>query len=539
MTAALEQVFDELRSAWRFRWVGLATAFVLALIGWTVVFALPDQYEAYARVFVDTRTVLKPALQGLTVDQDVDAQINYVRQSLLAGPQLEKTAVAAGVLPASVTDERQRARLLNEFGDRIGFTVTGAGNQGEDRTKAGTIYGIHYMDGSRERSLRVVTTLLNTFVQETLGGKREGSENAQKFLEAQIKDYEQRLSAAEDSLASFKKQHVGLMPSDQGGYFAQLQKEMDESKNADTALSIAMSRRDELAKQLHSDAAVYAAGSATPGVGAQGVANGGDTLSRIQEAQAKLDELLLKFTDKHPDVIAARATLEELKARRTTELANLQRGDANAVAESGVAKNPVYQSIQLELNKVDVEIAALRRELAQHQNTVAELRRRLDSAPEVEAEYQQLNRDYDVNKTEYTALLGNYQKARLGEEADTAGSVRFEIVVPPTAPVAPVWPLRRRLLGGIWFAALAIGAAAAYGLQKLRPVVSSERGLSELTSFPVLGVVGVAFPTQRRVEFRRNLWRFSAAAVVLVAAFGVALALNRSGVRLDILATTG
>jgi hypothetical protein len=204
-----------------------------------------------------------------------------------------------------------------------------------------------------------------------------------------------------------------------------------------------------------------------------------------------------------------------------------------------VAKNPVYQSIQLELNKVDVEIAALRRELAQHQNTVAELRRRLDSAPEVEAEYQQLNRDYDVNKTEYTALLGNYQKARLGEEADTAGSVRFEIVVPPTAPVAPVWPLRRRLLGAIWFAALAIGAAAAYGLQKLRPVVSSERGLSELTSFPVLGVVGVAFPTQRRVEFRRNLWRFSAAAVVLVAAFGVALALNRSGVRLDILATTG
>ncbi len=82
MTPALDHVFDEVRGAWRFRWVALITAFIVALIGWAVVFALPDRYEADARVFVDTRTALKPALQGLTIDQNVDAQINYVRQSL-------------------------------------------------------------------------------------------------------------------------------------------------------------------------------------------------------------------------------------------------------------------------------------------------------------------------------------------------------------------------------------------------------------------------------------------------------------------------
>ena len=60
----------------------------------------------------------------------------------------------------------------------------------------------------------------------------------------------------------------------------------------------------------------------------------------------------------------------------------------------------------------------------------------MNSAPQVEAEYQQLNRDYDVNKAQYTALLESYQKARLGERADNAGSVRFEVVLPPTAPVS-------------------------------------------------------------------------------------------------------
>jgi polysaccharide chain length determinant protein (PEP-CTERM system associated) len=533
MTPALDHIFDEVRGAWRFRWIALVSAFVLALIGWAVVFALPDRYQADARVFVDTSTALKPALKGLTTDQNVDSQINYVRQSLLEGPQLERIAKESGVLPDTVTDERARGKILESLSNRIVLTVLTAGNQGDERSTAGTIYSFRYVDASRARSVRVVESLLNTFVEQTLGGKREGSEHAQKFLETQIKDYEQRLSAAEDKLAAFKKKNVGLMPSDQGGYFAQLQREVDAAKKTETDLSIAMSRRDELAKQLHSDSVVSAAGSSAS-TGARGIGAGSDTLSRIQAAQARLDELLLKYTDKHPDVVAARATLEELKTRRETELESLRRGDASAVASSGAGNNPVYQSMQLELNKVDVEIAALRRELAQHQGTVAELRQRLNSAPQVEAEYQQLNRDYDVNKAQYTALLESYQKARLGERADNAGSVRFEVVLPPTSPIAPAWPKRTILLGVVWIFALGVGAALAYGLHYMKPIVSSARAISALTSFPLLGVVSIAFPTAQRKKYWRHLWRISAASACLLIALAIVLVLNWSGARLDI-----
>ncbi len=536
MKQEIEKVLDQVHGAWRFRWWALFTAFAVALIGWVLVFALPDRYLAQARVFVDTRTALKPALQGLTNEQNVDGLINYVRQSLLEGPSLERIARDTGVLPATMVDENARANILNDFSSRIALNVSSAGTQQDERSTAGTIYDFYYADPNRERALKVVKALLDRFVEDTLGGKREGSEQAQQFLAAQIKDYEQRLAAAEDRLAKFKKENVGLMPSEQGGYFAQLQTETDAEKKAETDLAIALSRREELERQLHGDEAISAAGVSASATGANGLVGGNDTLSRIQQAQARLDELRLKFTDQHPDVIAAKATLDELNQRRSAELQSLKRGDASAVASSGAGNNPVYQNIQLALNKEDVEVAALRRELAQHRTTVAELRQQLNSAPQVEAQFQQLNRDYDVNKSQYTALLESYQKARLGERADNAGSVRFEVVLPPSAAPTPVWPKRFQLLAGIFLGAIAAGAGVAYGLHLLNPVVSSVVAVNELTPVPVLGVVGFAFASVQRRQARSSLVRISTAAAVLVAAFGLAVVLSRSGVRLDVVA---
>jgi polysaccharide chain length determinant protein (PEP-CTERM system associated) len=532
MTPEIEKGLDALRGVWRFRWVGFAVASTVALLGWPSIFALPDRYQAQARVFIDTRTALKPALEGLTVDQNVDTQINFVRQALLEGPELEAIAKETGVLPASLTDERKKAALLYNFSKRVTLNVLTAGTQYEDRNAAGTIYEFLYEDAARSRALAVVDTLLNTFVERTLGGKRQGSEKAQQFLETQVKDYEQRLSLAEDKLAEFKKKNLGLMPSDQGGYFAELQKETDAAKKTEIDLSIAVSRRGELLKQLHGDQVVSAAGGAGRAAGSNNSA-GGDTLSRIQEMQAKLDELRLKYTDEHPDVIATRATLEELKKRRAAELASLRNGDAVAVATSGAGSNPVYQSMALELNKADVEIAALRQELAQHSGEVADLKRRLNSAPQVEAEYQQLNRDYNVNKAQYTALLENYQKARLGERADSAGSVRFEIVLPPTAPAMPVWPRRTKLIALIGLLAIAAGAGTAYGLHWLKPSLRSVRAINELTSFPIIGVVSGAFPTRERAKRRLDLWWFSTATCALLALLVLALLLNWAGVHIS------
>jgi polysaccharide chain length determinant protein (PEP-CTERM system associated) len=528
-----DKLMDEIQGTWRYRWLGLGVAVMLALLGWLVVFMLPDRYGARASVLVDTRTALKPALEGLAVQQDVGVELSYVRESLLTDPRLRQIAKAVGLLPTSDINPAHQDRAVAYLQKHVQLTVESADDHPQMGASGGTTYTIQFQDTDRARALSVVTLLLQTLVDETLGGKRQGAESAQQFLEAQVKDYEKRLRTAEDRLADFKSRNFGLMPSEQGGYFEQLQKETGAVEDTRTKLLMAESRRATLEKQLHGDAAVAATSTLTVANGAAG-AVGVDTVSRIAQTRAHLDELLLKYTDKHPEVIETRKTLAELERRRAAEVESLKSGDAAAAASSGASANPVYQSIQLALNKADVDIADLRTQLAEHEDKARQLRQLLHTAPQVEAEFAQLNRDYDVNKAQYTALLSTFEKARLGERADSAGSVKFEIIEPPLVSATPVWPRRIFSLAAILLASLAAGAAVANRLDRLRPLVGSASGLAAFTGVPVLTAVGSAFPERARRALHAEVLKVSAAVACLLLAFATAVVLSHNGLRLSL-----
>lgn len=528
MQELLEQAFGILRGVWRYRWTALSLAWVICAVAWAVILMMPDKYEARARVFVDPSTALKPVIQGLAIEQDVNAELNLVRQSLMSRPHLQKIIDLTGLAPAAQTPEA-RAKAVEALGERIDIvSVSPAGS--EAGSAPSKVYTISYQDTSRDRSIKVVQILLDSFMEGTLGGKRNGSLEAQAFVEGQIKEYETRLSEAEQRLAEFKKANVGMVPGDtQSDYFTRLQTEIDGVKKVQTQLGIAETRRAALQQQLRGEGPLAAGSAALNSGGRTANGQGGDdTLSRIQETQAKLDELLLRFTDKHPDVIALRQNLAELKQRRAKEIEALKRGDAGAAAVTGASANPVYQSIQLQLNQADVEIAGLKGELSDHQQKVTELRRMVDTMPQVEAEFARLNRDYNVNKTQYTALVERLEKARLGEEAEEKGSVRFEIIDPPTADFHPVAPKRTLLLLGALLVALASGGAVAYLLTTLRPVFHTARQLGDMTGATILGVVTAIRGPEKQAQMRRQYVAYSVACSALFVALVIVVIVGRT-----------
>jgi polysaccharide chain length determinant protein (PEP-CTERM system associated) len=510
MRHTLDLVLEQIRGAWRFRGTAMIVAWSICLLGWLVVLALPDTYSARARVYVDTRTRLSQVTQGIAVESNIASQAEEVRQALLGGPQLEKVARLAIPGFATATPEAQ-ADIVMRLRDRL---EVGATNDREalQQKEPADLYTITYTDRSVDGARRVVDQLLRLFLANALGGSQEGSEQAQQFLTQQIADYDKRLAAAEERLADFKREHAGLVPGSTGGdYFARLHAETDELDKDRVALTIAEQKRDELHRQLAGEMPVMGSGS---GSGRSG--GPVDTASAIRETQAHLDELLLRFTDKHPDVIAARRQLEDLKARQKSEIDAVRRGDQSAIATSGLPANPVYQGMKLQLSQIDVDVAADRQQVADQEKKISELRKLINTAPQVEAEYERLNRDYAVTHTQYQALVDRLSRARLSDKADATGVVRFEVVDPPTVDPEPVFPKRTKLIFQVLAAGLAAGLGVAYLMHQLRPVFTSPRQLTEATQLPVLGSVSMTWVERHRAAGRRAIWAYSFGAALLL-----------------------
>lgn len=253
-----------------------------------------------------------------------------------------------------------------------------------------------------------------------------------------------------------------------------------------------------------------------------------DLATRIRDTQSRIDELLLKFTEKHPDVIALRATLAELKTRQKAEMDALRKGDAGAAASMGLGANPVFQNVQVQLNQTDVDIAELRGKIAQSESRIASLKQLVNTAPEVEAEYARLNRDYDVTRTEYQALVQRLEQSRLSQQAEETGVVHFELVDPPSASFKPSFPNRPLLIIGVLLGALTAGWGLACLLHQLRPVFNSTRQLHEITGLPVLGVVSMTWLEKHRArEHHYAILYAGAGSLLLLLAGAVLLAQSR------------
>jgi len=184
------------------------------------------------------------------------------------------------------------------------------------------------------------------------------------------------------------------------------------------------------------------------------------------------------------------------------------------------------------MNRTDVQIAELRQDLAQRSGRVGELRRLVDSVPEVEAELVRLNRDYEITRSRYQELVERRETAKLSESAEKQGVVKFQIIDPPQVNFEPVAPKRIPMLLAVLVVGLGVGGALAYLLNQLRPVYQNVRVLSESTGLPVLGYVSRTLLDSQRAAMSRARVAFGAVVVMLVVVCGAVVVFSDSVVGL-------
>ena len=499
------------RSVWRQRWLVLLAAWIVSVAGWTYVTQIPDQYEAEARVHVDTQSILRPLLQGLAVEPNINQQVSLMAQTLLTRPTLEQVARATDMHLRAV-DQAQMDRVINQLAGNVGM------RGGRDN-----IYTITYTSEDPRQSFAVVQALLNVFVEGALGETRGDSEAAGRFLDEQIRVYEHRLEAAEQRLAQFRRDNVDVLPGTLGTYYQRLDAAQQDLRKAEVELREAENRRNEIQRQLASGVLEEGFGrSATPALDA-----------RIDTIQARMDELRLNFTERHPDIIAMRRTLSELEAEKESQLAMLRGGVGSGVSQV-LDDNPVYQQMRMALSTAQVDVSSRQVRVDEERRRVESLQRMVDRAPEVEAELQRLDRDYTVNRERFNTLLNRREQAAMGRSVEEGGDrVQFRVIEPARMPAAPSAPNRPMLFAAVLLLGIGTGGGLGFLVSELRPVFHNRRDLNAATGLPVLGTVSFVRNAQQRVADRTEWLLFSLFSGLLVLAFGGVVALG--GVHLPIL----
>ena len=504
MHAQINEIYAYLHGLWRYRWSSLLIAWIVGVLGWLVIYALPNQYVAKTAVHIDTSSIMKPLLKGLAVETDPAEQLQVMTRVLLSRDNL-LIVMRETDMDLAVDTPEEREEMVQELAGKI-WLSSGSNRRGVQAS----IYEIGYESPSPEMAYKVVSTLLNTLIEDTLSSGRTDTVMAQDFLTEQIIEYEKRLAGSEKRMAEFQKKNVGFMPNEKGGYYARLQRSEEEISGTKSQLRLAKQRHAGLQQQLSGETAVT--GGITP-----------ESAAKLREYQERLDDLLMQFTNEHPDVQAMRQRIARSKA-------SMAAGSDLAGGGSLDKTSVLYQELKIQESNARLEVGKLQIMLAEQQRNLEELQQSIDIIPQVEADMAKLDRDYQLNKDRYLSLVERRESAKLAQKVEqNSNEITFKVVDAPVIPLIPSAPNRPLLLAGILVVALGTGAAWSVLMFLLFPTFVDFKQLRKAIDLPVLGTVRLQMTGEQVRHRKTQLTSFLLAMSLLIGVFGGVLLLEEPG----------
>ena len=511
MYELLGQIAAVGKAMWKYRWQGVLVAWVVAAVGVFVVHRIPDQYEASARIYVDTQSILKPLMSGLAIQPDVNQQVGMLSRTLISRPNVEKLVRMADLDLADPSKAQQEANI-EALMKTLQIKSAGRDN----------LYVLSYANSNPEKAKRAVQSLVSIFVESSMGASRKDTDSAKVFLTDQIKSYQGKLEEAEARLKEFRLRNLELEYGDGKDSAARLGElsaqydtaklELREAENAYSAAKAALQNERTQGPSLSSLSleSESAIAVSTPEIDA-----------RLDAQKRNLDMLLHRFTDQHPEVIGTKRLMTDLEEQRRKEVAALRKAAQAAPGTAPSTPNSLaYQELSRMIAMAEVQVAGLRARVGEYGARYHQARQSLKTAPQLEAEATRLNRDYAIHKRNYEDLVGRRESATMSGNLDVAsGMADFRLIDPPRVSSKPVSPDRLLLLPLALLAAAAAGLFTAFAASQLRPVFHLGADVRNKIDLPLLGVVSHVMSDSDTRRQKADLLRFWAASGSLVLLF--------------------
>jgi len=511
------QAVPLLHAVWRHKWLGVATAWLVCTGGWIGVALVPTKYESSARVYLNADPLLTPLLKGLAADTDPTRQLDFMQRTLLSRPNLEQL-VRLTDLDIGVTTAEQKEELFKRLASDISVAPVTL-----------NLLTLSYRDRDPVAAKNVVQALLTIFAEKTAGSSRADMDSAQRFLDSEINSYRDQLRAAEKRRAELAQQYPDIIsnrPPDSGSDSSESVSRLDQVRGTLAHLKLdladAVTKRDALQKELaavpptirveRSPQVIVTGGRLSP------------TDERLLEIRRNLDSLLLKYTEDHPDVKAARKQIAQVEAERVKLSAG--GGQSGDGPTKGEIANAVYEQVKVRLVDAEAAVAAIQRRIDEARADQERIEKVAASAPGVLVQAQDLDRDYSILKRNYQELVARREATQIANAADLkTEKIQFRIVDPPQVPILPAAPNRPMLVSTVLLFGIGAGLAVPLALTQIDRSFATVGQLRNL-GLPILGSVSRLSLGAARRRAGIQLAGVCASTFLLIAVYGTLIALS-------------
>lgn len=498
----MNSLYDEFRvavhSVWTRRWLVLAVAWGICILGWLAIASIPNRYDSRARLLVDINEILPD-------DAQIGGgrpQIDQIRETLTSARNMEKVAATTGLLPAGA-GERDKAGAVAMLQKNI--KVVPQQDNIFEITSSIAVGSLSDADNAKLAS-GVLDSLITVFRDDQLRGGRMNAREGLKFLDAQIADREKALREVEARRAAFEAQNIGLIPGGAGSPAQRVDAARAELGQIDSQLVSAQAQLAAANGQLASTPQSVPGGS---GVG------GGVARQQLAGAQNELSAMRARgLTDAHPDMIAIKSQIASLKAM----------ADREGASGGGGMQNPAYASLAAMRAERQATVSALSARKSQLMGDISKITTQQIQNPGIAAEYDRINGEYTAFKAQYDKLLAQREQVRLRGEVQTeTDAIKIELLDPPSKPTSPAAPNRPLFLTLVLLAGIGGGIGAAFGLGQVRTSYATAAKLERASGLPVIGSITEVVTPERHLDRRKKLVWLAGGGAALVGLYALLL----------------
>jgi polysaccharide chain length determinant protein (PEP-CTERM system associated) len=471
---------------WRRRWYSMITAIIVAGLAFSILWLIPKWYRSETRVLVETPFVSEELVRPIIHASPVD-RINSIREQLSSRTFLEK-----------IVEQFQYAGFKTSPDFVMEDAIELLRKQIEIEKTSDNTFTLSFAATDRQLAHDVTQRMADELIRSNTASRMDKTIATDQFLDEQLREAVQALSAQDGKIKIFKTAHLGELPEQSdanlntlSGLYSQLtatENALQQSRDQKKLLEF---RQQEL-KQINLLTQNVAERSLNKPVNTKEPVSA--TEAELAAQKAALASMQRKYTENHPDVRNLTRQIQDLehklKENRSipsadSQLPPLSPNDAkvNKTASESESLEFDMASIKNQLEKREKDRSQILQQIKSYQD-------RINRAPALEQEMAALLREDEMLKQQYFNLQNKKFSSQMAANVESdKKNETYKVIDPPNLPIKPIFPNRIQfILIGIG-ASLFLGIAAAIGRELLDSTVGSEDEAQTVLNLPILATI--------------------------------------------------